>query len=212
MRDIPMFATEFGVASLTLSQIPYTKEAYVRLQDTSEPTKFLSECVDFCKMAGAELVYGTGHPIVESYPLHTAIWKMQCSRDALPDTDACLFPVQDSTMEMFRERYNERMRAVPNAAWLTKYKLKELLATGSGYFVHMDGKLIGLGIVNGAVLEGIVATEKKMGYSVLCALKNAVTPKVIEVEVASANEPAVRLYERAGFLKTGELSRWYKIL
>jgi ribosomal protein S18 acetylase RimI-like enzyme len=33
----------------------------------------------------------------------------------------------------------------------------------------------------------------------------------MELEVASTNEKAIRLYGRFGFLKTAELSRWYRV-
>ena len=43
MRDMPFFTTLSGVASLTLSQIPYTGKAYIRIQDSTEPEQFLRE-------------------------------------------------------------------------------------------------------------------------------------------------------------------------
>ncbi len=212
MLDIPMFTTELGVASLTFSQIPYTKEAYVRIQDTSDPNEFIKECVSFCKAAGAEAVYGTGHPAMESYPFHTSIWQMRGSVAALPESDACLSPVRQETLEKWREIYNERMKSVPNAAWLTKVKLNQLLKDANAYFVRKDEILLGLGILRGNVIEGIVATQKGTGFTVLCALAHSLTAETVEVEVASANIPAVRLYERAGFVKIAELSCWNKIL
>ena len=63
MRNIPVFTTEYGVGSLILREIPYRQEAYIRIQDTKEPEAFLGECVDFCKAAGAERIYGTGQPL-----------------------------------------------------------------------------------------------------------------------------------------------------
>jgi len=36
--------------------------------------------------------------------------------------------------------------------------------------------------------------------------------QTMELEVASTNERAIRLYERLGFVKTAELSRWYQVL
>ena len=44
MRNIPVFTTEFGVASLILKEIPYTGIAYVRLQSSLFPEKLLEEC------------------------------------------------------------------------------------------------------------------------------------------------------------------------
>ena len=49
MRDLPMFTTEFGVASLILKEIPYREEAYILVQSTQEPEKLLRECIDFCR-------------------------------------------------------------------------------------------------------------------------------------------------------------------
>jgi hypothetical protein len=34
MRDIPMFTTEYGVASLVLKEIPYQAAAYITIQDS----------------------------------------------------------------------------------------------------------------------------------------------------------------------------------
>ena len=68
MRDMPFFTTRLGVSSLTLSQIPYTKQAYIRIQDSREPEAFLQECLGFCKALGAEKVYATGHAVCEKYP------------------------------------------------------------------------------------------------------------------------------------------------
>ena len=33
----------------------------------------------------------------------------------------------------------------------------------------------------------------------------------LRLEVASTNERAIRLYEKLGFIKTGEISRWYRV-
>ena len=65
MKNIPMFTTENGVASLILQEIPYRREAYVHIRSTAAPEAFFRECVDFCKMAGAEKIYLTGHPLLE---------------------------------------------------------------------------------------------------------------------------------------------------
>ena len=60
MKDFPCFATDDGVASLILKEIPYQQEAYIRFQDV-QPGRFapfLQECVSFCRMAGAETKCG----------------------------------------------------------------------------------------------------------------------------------------------------------
>ena len=82
MRDIPVFTTEYGVASLTLQDIPYRGTAYIKIQSTAQPKEFLDECVDFCIAAGAERVYAAGHDFLAAYPLHTALWQMSCPASA----------------------------------------------------------------------------------------------------------------------------------
>ena len=212
MRNIPVFTTEFGVASLTLSQIPYTSEAYIRIQDTQTLDVFLSECCDFCKAAGAESVFATGHEGLESYPLHTAIWTMTCATSSLPDTDACLFPVQEKTAEKWRNLYNERMRGIPNAVYMSLLDAKGLVAGGNAYFIHRGDALLGIGIAAGNKIDAIVSLERGMGLDVLCALCHALTEEDVLLEVASSNDRALRLYQRLGFVRTSELCRWYKIL
>ena len=92
MRDIPVFTTPAGVASLTLKEIPYRGMAYIRLQDSVEPEQLLKECVDFCRAAGAEYVFATGHSILKDYPVHTSIWRLSCLRDTLSQTDCSFAP------------------------------------------------------------------------------------------------------------------------
>jgi histidinol-phosphate/aromatic aminotransferase/cobyric acid decarboxylase-like protein len=68
MKDLPMFTTQNGVASLTLREIPYQQTAYIKLQATRQPKELLEECVGFCRAVGAEKIYASGHEILENYP------------------------------------------------------------------------------------------------------------------------------------------------
>lgn len=211
MRDIPMFTTEYGVASLVLKQIPYRQEAYIHIRDTDQPEEFLQECVSFCRMAGAERIYATGHDFLEEYPLYTAVWRMCRAMDGLPETDAMTMPVTEATLERWREIYNTAMAGVPNAAYMDQTDANKMLSRGDGYFVHRDGKLLGIGIAAVDTIHVVVAVQHGAGQDVLPALTHALTDEQIKLEVASANSRALRLYERLGFLKTAELSRWYII-
>ena len=211
MKNIPMFTTENGVASLILQEIPYRREAYVHICSTAAPEAFFRECVDFCKMAGAEKVYLTGHPLLETrYSFHTSVLRL---RRALPENreSGCLFPVQRETLEKFREIYNRRMAKVDNAATLTLSGAEDLLKRGDGYFVH-DGKtLLGIGIASGGSIDCVIAEQRGAGQRVMEALFHTLSEDSVELEVASTNAPAMALYERMGFVCVEEISCWYGI-
>ena len=212
MKDIPVFNTEFGVASLFLREIPYRQRAHIKIQSSLDPEQLLAECVDFCRACGAEWIDGAGHEYLEKYPLITALYTMQCDRLAIGETDAYLFPVTEKTVQQWLDIYNEKMADVPNAAFMDSRDGKELLQTGDGYFVHRDGQLLGIGKAAGDFIDTVIAVKPGMGETVVKALSGILTGDTVRLMVAGANERAVRLYERMGFVKVREVSRWYRVL
>lgn len=211
MKDFPVFATEYGVASLMLKEIPYQGAAYITLQDSLEPEKLLEECVAFCRVCGAESVFATGHELLESYPLYTAMWEMRCPSESIPDTDAGLFPVVEDTLDQWRQIYNEKVRKVPNGAWMTQADGRKMLADGDGYFVHKDGKLLGIGRAAGDTIDWVASLQPGAGRDVVAALNHAIMADAVKLTVASVNTKAVALYECLGFVKARELSRWFRV-
>ena len=212
MKDIPVFTTEYGVASLILREVPYQQTAYIRLQASLEPEKMLKECITFCRMVGAEKILATEFEVLPEYPLYTAIWKMRTAVDSLGDTDAALIPVQEHTADEFQRIYNEKVSRIPNAAWMDDTDKKEMLKKGEGYFVHRDQQFLGIGRVLGSEIRFLASVRHGAGEDVVKALAHATTGDSITVEVASANKKAVRLYEKLGFVKIAEPSRWYRVL
>ncbi len=210
MRDIPMFTTENGIASLILREIPTKQTAYVHIQSSQESEKLLAECVDFCRAAGAETVYATGSPSLEKYPLFTTIFSMRGRVEDVGETEFCLFPVTEKTWPDFCKIYNEKMAAVPTANTLRLLD-RETYEKGA-YFVHKEGLLQGIGILEDNRVLAIAACHKGAGREVLSALCKALSGEDIQLDVAENNGPAMNLYTRCGFLKTGEIARWYKIL
>ncbi len=212
MRNIPVFTTDNGVASLTLEQIPYSGKAYIRLHDSLKPDALLRECVDFCKCVGADKIFAAGNAYLEAYPLHTQILRMVCQRESLPDTDAALIPVQETTLEMWRQLYNEKMEFVDHASYLTVSEANEMLRRAEGYFVHRGESLLGIGSVSDGKIGAVASIQPGAGKDVVAALCHCIFGDSVELEVASTNVPAIRLYERLGFIKTGIVAEWYQIL
>jgi len=211
MRDFPIFTTDYGVSSLLLKEIPYKKQAYICIRDVQleQFAAHLKECVSFCKMAGAEQIFASGHPALDAYPLYTTVLKM-CGRvDTVPEKMAQLFPVTGETVGRWREIYNQRMRNVDNAATLESRDEKRILESGGAYFVHEAGQLLGIGWFQEKTLLAIASTVPGAGETVMRTLFSMRIGETISVEVASTNSRAIKLYERLGFLITQEISRWY---
>ena len=211
MKDMPVFTTENGAASLILREIPYQQTAYVVLRDTLDPLALAGECADFCRVCGAERVYASGHDALTKFPFHTAMWEMACLRECLPDTDAALWPVQRHTLDAWREIYNRKVRSVPNGAWMNDGEAEQMLRKGDGYFVHRGETLLGIGRASADRIDWVASLLPGAGQQVVLALAHAATEERITLTVASANKKAVALYEGLGFLKTAELSKWYRM-
>ena len=213
MKDIPMFTTDSGVSSLILKEIPYKQLAFIHVQDVQpgQLKPHLEECISFCRMVGAEKILAKGHEELENYPLESVVVEMTL----LPqqqEPEANLWPVTEETVTKWREIYNSAMGQFPNHATLTLHDEKRIVQSGGAYFVHRDGELLGIGWMDGQELLALVSTVSGMGETVARTLLTTVSSDKITLEVVSDNLRAVRLYERMGFVKTREVSRWYRLL
>ena len=211
MRDMPFFTTRLGVSSLTLSQIPYTKQAYIRIQDSREPEAFLQECLGFCKALGAEKVYATGHAVCEKYPEYATLLSMQADKSVIGETDASVFPVTEDTLKKWVEIYNSKILKIPGGAWMCKQMADQMLYDGDGYFVHRNGELLGIGKMCGKEIAWVASIVSGAGADVVRALCHAISDDTVCLEVAVQNQKAVNLYNRLGFLPTGIVSVWYAL-
>ena len=211
MKDMPLFTTEYGVASLTLSQIPYTKQAYIRIQATAEPERLLTECIDFCKAAGAEHIFATGHSVCEKYPEHTKLLRMQADRSSIGETDASLFPVTEGTLNQWVEIYNQKIIIIPNGAWMNRNDANKMLHEGNGYFIHRDGDLLGIGKASGSEISWVAAVKSGAGADIVRALSHALSEDTVTLTVSSQNHKALSLYNQLGFLCSGIISTWYAV-
>ena len=212
MKDFPMFTTEYGLASLILKEVPYKQLAFVNVLDAQagKLEEHLAECISFCRMVGAERILAKGHPELERYPLHSIVYKMSMPLDNR-QPEACLWPVTEETGSRWREIYNKAMRPFDNHATMTSQDEKKIIQSGGAYFVHREGELLGIGWMEENELLALVSCKTGMGETVARTLFTTVASDRITLEVVSTNDRAIRLYERMGFVKTGEVSRWYRI-
>lgn len=211
MKDIPVFTTQNGAASLRLREIPYRQEAYIQIQSSQTPLELLEECKGFCRACGAERIYASGHDCLDAFPLHTRILEYR----GIPALDeeklAHIFPVTEETVGRWRGICNDRMQRVDNAATLESRDEARILSTGGAYFIHNAGDVLGIGWLNEGKLEAIAAVKPGAGTVVAHTLLSVCPGEPISLEVASTNLPAIRLYEALGLLPVREISRWYRI-
>lgn len=214
MRDFPFFTTEYGVASLILKEIPYRKQAYIRILDVQEDSfdEYLAECVSFCRMCGAEQIFAEGHEQLSKYPVYTAVNRMQGTIPFDPEKTASLFPVTEKTVSRWRGIYNEAMRNVDNAGTLEARDEKQILAGGGAYFVHEDSDLLGIFWLEDTKLLAIAALQRGAGERVMHTMLSVTDGEPVWLEVASTNARAIRLYEKMGFVPTAQLRCWYCVL
>lgn len=212
MKDLPFFTTQFGTAGLVLREIPYRGEAYIRIREAlpGKLDELVAECASFCRMAGAERIYVQGHPELEGSRLHTAVLEMRGTAQPQEEKAACLFPVTRETVSRWRQLCNEAMGGVDNAATLEARDEEEILREPGAYFIHENGKLLGIGWLADGELRVVAAVEKGAGERVMHTLMTLAEGESIRLEVASTNTRAIRLYERMGFVTVGEKSRWYR--
>lgn len=209
MKDMAFFPTEYGVASLILREIPYRQEAYVRVLEVQpenlEP--LLQECASFCRACGAERVLWTGAETAAS----PALTVLRMTGTARIDRNQLeqLFPVTEATAARWRQIYNERMQAVPQARTLSFADEKELTQACGTYFIHHDGALLGIGWLEDTHLKAVASVQPGAGERVMHTLMSLIEGEPMTLEVADSNEKAVSLYRRLGFLPTGIASQWY---
>lgn len=211
MRDFPMFTTGNGVASLIFREVPYRGIAYIRIQSSESPEALLKECCDFASAVGAERIFATGHSFLGEYPFHTAIYSLTAEKNTIEQGSASLFPVTKDTLARFQEIYNQKMEAVPNSAYMTSDMAKEMLEKGQGYFVHENGRLLGIGMIDGGEMKALASCRQGGGREVLRTLCHGILEDTVTLECASENKKAMALYRSEGFLIRKELSRWYRV-
>lgn len=211
MKDIPFFPTDYGVASLSLGEIPYRQTAYIRIQEVfgNDLQALIQECAAFCRAAGADHVYWNA-PDVDLEP-HCIIYQM--SGTAWVDTAKLenLFPVTAETVSQWRQIFNNKMSSVDHTSTLSSFDEKRILASPGAYFVHHNGTLLGIGWIDDTKLLAIASVVPGAGERIAHSLMSLIEGAPMTLEVASSNHRAIALYKKLGFMITGEIIRWYQV-
>lgn len=215
MKDIPIFTGEHGIATLILREIPHQQRAYVMLRTVWHLQPFLEECRAFCRMAGAESVYVTGEDCLDMLPFVHEMQRWTCRRDKLPPLTepVQLQPLTDGNREEFRRLYNDLFAQVPNAATCTAQEAARIQREEQAALAIVDGQTAGLVQWTDNRLEAIAVLPEHhgLGYRLALTVLHRMEAETVELQVSSANERALRLYQRLGFAKAGALSRWYDL-
>ena len=122
-----------------------------------------------------------------------------------------LWPVTGETVKQWREICNRKMHDIDNSATQEASDEKEILESGDAYFVHRSGELLGIGWIRDGELLELASVVPGAGERVVHTLMSAVPEQVLKLQVVSTNFRAISLYERSGFIKTAEKSRWYQV-
>ncbi len=212
MKDIPIFTTAAGVASLVLREIPVWGKAYVLPRGAfTSAAELAAECAAFCRMAGAKQVSIRLDSPAEGCAFSHEIWELARPGDDLPTPERILplVPLTAENGEAYRALFNRRFRAVSGAAHCAADDLKAL---SGAWLCEQGGALLGLGQVTDGELRAIAAAKPGVGYDLALALLKTCPSETYTLRVASDNAPALRLYERLGFEKRAVISRWYRVL
>lgn len=215
MRDFPFFSTEYGVASITLREIPYTRQGYIWVQTVQKGSLLchLKECAQFCRAAGAERVFAANHPGLKQFKSYFTLLRMEGENKAAAlEPEVFLVPVGAENVGQWREWYNQKMAMVDGASALTFGDESRILSLGGGWFIHRRDTLIGLGWLAGKTIHAVASLVPGEGRTVLRHLMaTAALGQRLSLEVASTNERAIRLYRDFGFSVTEELVTWYEL-
>lgn len=212
MKNIPVFSTENGIASITLDQIPYNQNAYIHMQDVSDFPEFVTECIGFCKAAGAEQIYATGLDDLKDYSVYTHILQLEILKANIPGDMGEMIPVTMETFSTWKNAYNRSVRNVPGAAGMDEKRAKKALENQQAYFVRYAGETVGLGVVDSMTVQAIVSLAPHMGEIILKTLSSAIESDRFSLEVAENNIPAMKLYERCKCRPIKCVLIWHSLL
>ena len=217
MKNIPVFTSSYGIATLILREIPWNRTAYVLIRSVWNDQKaaLLEDCKGFCRAVGAEQIYASWE--LEPLPAEP-VWDMQIMtrpKAGLPKSEKPVEPeplTKENSKEYLRI-YNACFRSVPCAASYDERSLEPLYGEDLAWLAKVDGVYAGVAEISKTGLEGIAVLPeyKGLGYELALAVLPMVPASELRLKVASTNLRAISLYERLGFVQNGTEKRWWRL-
>lgn len=214
MKDIPVFTGVHGVATLVLKEIPWSGCGYVIVRSIwTNAEAFLEECLEFCRICGAEQVYASWGCEALPAPHAYDMVQMERLKADLPEGQTRLEALTKENAPEFLGVYDRCFRDVPNAASYGQKDVARLLGEDTAWLVRRDGVCAAIAEISKEGLEAVAVLPqfRGLGYDLTLTVLAMVPSKTLRLKVASTNKRAVALYERLGFRKTQVLSRWWKL-
>lgn len=215
MKDIPIFTGSHGIATLILSQIPWSGRGYVMVRSVWDDAKaLLDECLGFCRACGAREVFASWETQELPAPHGYDVLRMEMKKCALPaGVPICTEDLSEDNAGAFVDIYNRCFLPIHNAAAYGKKDIARLLGEETAYLVRRDGAYAAIAEISKEGLEAIAVLpqHRGLGFDLARTVLQKVPSTTLALKVASTNHRAIGLYERLGFQTTGILSRWWKL-
>lgn len=202
MKDIPVFTSTEGIATLILREIPERREAYVLIRGVfTKIERLMNECERFCLLAGAEQVYFSGQADFSGCRIHARLLERSVRCDALPPTQARAVAVTPGTAAQWQAYYRARFASVPLA--------RSCVDSADACLICAQERTVGIGQLRGDRLEVVAALESGCGADCVSAMAALCAGDRLHLLCAMENRPAMALYDRLGF-DCGDVKEiWY---
>ena len=214
MKNIPMFTSPYGVATLILREIPWSGSAYVLVRSVwnDQTASLLEECRGFCRAVGAKEIFAAYD--AEELPAKPAydMIRMMRPKAGLPAGEKLeLEPLTRENSAVYLEIYNRCFVKVPSAASYDQTSLEPLYDEDLAWLAKVNGNYAGIAEISKAGLEGIAVLPayRGLGRDLALAVLQMVPSPVLHLKVASTNTRAIALYQRLGFTAECVEKRWF---
>ncbi len=216
MNNIPVFLSQGGTATLVLSEIPFSKKAYIYLRTVRQLALLIEESAAFCRQCGAETCFLTGSEETPHLPLRHAfdVLLLSVEKRWLPEQP--LVPLTQVTAgndQVYLSVYNQCFRNISGAITYDQRHLQRIVREQQQAFLALcpDGTPWGMGELHENELAAVAVLPEFRGRGAALTyslLQHCPGPK-ITLSVASDNRAALALYEKLGFHVSGLQARWY---